>query len=542
MSNAIRGDIAYNLCPWLLTLDIFLFGFFIKWSWERGICMSGISIFVSYSHKDEMWVKDKIHIAGVPQTTLIPYLSESLRKSNVGIWYDHALKQMPGEEYKERIKSEIDRAQFVILLISQNFLNSDFIREFELPLIKERMELGKLSIIPIMVGPADLDTEGELNWLNERQMLPSKPDTLINYIADIASWQTVIAQILRAIRGRIVSPPIPPIPPPPSPKPDKSMIAEKPKERRIVIPVRPKSKLLVISLRVALAVILGGAVAYWSFTSKDKHAPIPAPESKTVALGLQQPNALTKTDNDLLPVHTVNGIIPSKSPNNQTSPQLFFRKDSICTLTDQELKEIKIYIDMLGRQDRVGPAAFGLSSIGVCCIKPLIEVLNDKAKLAGACTILSRFGEPAVMPLIEALKDKDRMIGACAALGWIGRPAIIPLIEALKHKDEKLGAIYALQDLQRMGQPVIKPLIEELKYDDKIGAMKCLELIGRPAIKPLVQALYNDSTRTGAMVLLGRMGEPALNDLFQALQSENKQVVLAAQISISDIKKTQSNR
>jgi HEAT repeat protein len=58
----------------------------------------------------------------------------------------------------------------------------------------------------------------------------------------------------------------------------------------------------------------------------------------------------------------------------------------------------------------------------------------------------------------------------------------------------------------------------------------------------LVQALYNDSTRTGAMVLLGRMGEPALNDLFQALQSENKQVVLAAQISISDIKKTQSNR
>lgn len=331
-------------------------------------------------------------------------------------------------------------------------------------------------------------------------------------------------------------------PPPPPLSSQHSRIEEKPEEPYIAPTVRPKSKLLVISLGVALVVILGGAVAYWSFTSKDKHAPIPAPESKTVALGLQQPNALTKTDNDLLPVHTVNGIIPSKSPNNQTSPQLFFRKDSICTLTDQELKEIKIYIDMLGRQDRVGPAAFGLSSIGVCCIKPLIEVLNDKAKLAGACTILSRFGEPAVMPLIEALKDKDRMIGACAALGWIGRPAIIPLIEALKHKDEKLGAIYALQDLQRMGQPVIKPLIEELKYDDKIGAMKCLELIGRPAIKPLVQALYNDSTRTGAMVLLGRMGEPALNDLFQALQSENKQVVLAAQISISDIKKMQSNR
>jgi hypothetical protein len=40
-------------------------------------------------------------------------------RDHVQIWHDHALKQMLGEDYKKLIKSDIDRADFAILLISQ---------------------------------------------------------------------------------------------------------------------------------------------------------------------------------------------------------------------------------------------------------------------------------------------------------------------------------------------------------------------------------------------------------------------------------------
>ena len=112
--------------------------------------MSTIHIFVSYSHRDSRWVKAASegpspgsrgvgHDTWVQEGThaLIPWLAQQLKKNGVEIWYDHALKQIPGAEYKKLIKSEIDQADIAILLISQDFLTSDFIKEHELPRIRE---------------------------------------------------------------------------------------------------------------------------------------------------------------------------------------------------------------------------------------------------------------------------------------------------------------------------------------------------------------------------------------------------------------------
>jgi hypothetical protein len=89
--------------------------------------MKPINIFVSYSHRDTSWVSES------DPFSLIPWLKSSLRKANVNIWFDHALRQLPGEDYKKKIKSEIDSAHIAILLISQDFANSDFISDYELP-------------------------------------------------------------------------------------------------------------------------------------------------------------------------------------------------------------------------------------------------------------------------------------------------------------------------------------------------------------------------------------------------------------------------
>ncbi len=108
--------------------------------------MPTVHVFVSYSHRDETWVKEGTY-------GLIPWLAQQLKRTGVEIWYDHALKQLPGAEYRKLIKSEIDRAHLAILLISQDFVSSDFIQKFELPWIRQRVEGGELSLIPILVGP-----------------------------------------------------------------------------------------------------------------------------------------------------------------------------------------------------------------------------------------------------------------------------------------------------------------------------------------------------------------------------------------------------
>ncbi len=163
-----------------------------------------INIFVSYSHKDSIWINEAENdYNGLHSFSLIPWLAASLHKDNVNVWYDHALKQLPGEEYKKKIKTEIDSAHIAILLISQDFANSDFIYQYELPWIKERVDSKALVVIPILVGPTDFVSENHLKWVSERQMLPGKPTPLIKYINNPADFQEVRLEILLAIRNRI---------------------------------------------------------------------------------------------------------------------------------------------------------------------------------------------------------------------------------------------------------------------------------------------------------------------------------------------------
>ena len=82
--------------------------------------MSTIHVFVSYSHRDDTWVKEGTH-------GLIPWLAQQLKRNGVEIWYEHALKQLPGGQYKKLIKSEIDRANLAIRVRSPTLISAQYI-------------------------------------------------------------------------------------------------------------------------------------------------------------------------------------------------------------------------------------------------------------------------------------------------------------------------------------------------------------------------------------------------------------------------------
>jgi hypothetical protein len=108
------------------------------------------SIFVSYSHVDiEYLNRLKIH------------LKPFEKKGQIDLWVDTKIKA--GEKWKDKIKSALDKSVIAILIISADFLASDFIIENELPpLLKAAEEKGKI-ILPLIVKPCRFISDEHLS-------------------------------------------------------------------------------------------------------------------------------------------------------------------------------------------------------------------------------------------------------------------------------------------------------------------------------------------------------------------------------------------
>jgi hypothetical protein len=101
-----------------------------------------IEVFVSYSHKDETLLRK-----------LEAHLSILRRERVISLWHDR--KITPGREWANEIDSNLNIAHIILLLVSANFLASDYCYGIELKLALERHEAGEARVIPIIIRPVD---------------------------------------------------------------------------------------------------------------------------------------------------------------------------------------------------------------------------------------------------------------------------------------------------------------------------------------------------------------------------------------------------
>ena len=108
------------------------------------------TIFISYSHADSKYLE-----------RLIIHLKPFEKKGLMDVWSDTKIKA--GDKWKEQIEKALEKSVAAVLLISADFLASDFIIDNELPpLLKLAEEKGKL-ILPVILKPCRFTKDENLS-------------------------------------------------------------------------------------------------------------------------------------------------------------------------------------------------------------------------------------------------------------------------------------------------------------------------------------------------------------------------------------------
>ena len=100
-----------------------------------------VSVFVSYSHRDEDLRKE-----------LETHLALLSRQGIIDVWHDRRIG--PGDELHRQINSHLVTADIILLLISADFLASDYCHDVEMKRAIERHDNGA-RVIPVILRPCD---------------------------------------------------------------------------------------------------------------------------------------------------------------------------------------------------------------------------------------------------------------------------------------------------------------------------------------------------------------------------------------------------
>jgi tetratricopeptide (TPR) repeat protein len=138
-------------------------------------------VFISYSRRDAMWLE-----------RLQVYLAPFERHGQVRRWDDTLIA--PGERWEQEIHEALERAKVAVLLVSAQFLASDFIARVELPRLLGAAEDQGVTILPLVLDWCNFERMPELAQFQSVNS-PSRPlETL-----DESECKAMLAKLAAAV-------------------------------------------------------------------------------------------------------------------------------------------------------------------------------------------------------------------------------------------------------------------------------------------------------------------------------------------------------
>jgi internalin A len=142
-------------------------------------------VFISYSHKDKKWLDD-----------LYTHLKQYLRGSSIVSWSDRQIAS--GSKWFKEIKSALAGSKVAILLVSPDFLASDFVHEHELgPLLKEAEQGIGIKILWVPVRASSYKKTALKDY--QAVLDPGTPLAKMTEADRDSAWVTVCEKIEKAV-------------------------------------------------------------------------------------------------------------------------------------------------------------------------------------------------------------------------------------------------------------------------------------------------------------------------------------------------------
>jgi TIR domain len=141
-----------------------------------------LRIFCSYSHEDEEYLNELwISLAGVRQQGLIEW------------WHDREIS--PGIDWDQAIDENLDSSEIVLLLVTPNFMSSEYVQKKEIKRALEKHERGEARVIPIIIRYTDW------KWapIGKLQALPKDGTPIVAWPDRDEAWLDVVRGVRKAV-------------------------------------------------------------------------------------------------------------------------------------------------------------------------------------------------------------------------------------------------------------------------------------------------------------------------------------------------------
>jgi hypothetical protein len=146
-------------------------------------------VFISYSHIDSECLM-----------RLLVHLKPLERQKAIVTWSDQRIRA--GDRWREDIELNLKDAAVAVLLVSADFLASDFIVDNELPPLLTRAESKGLRILQIILKPCGFNRDvilSKFQAVND----PKKPLLGLDHISQEAIYDQVAEEIAQEIQNRL---------------------------------------------------------------------------------------------------------------------------------------------------------------------------------------------------------------------------------------------------------------------------------------------------------------------------------------------------